>query len=99
MNELLASNKTQELLKDTIKYYGIGNQCQKAIEELSELIRALSRVHYSSEPSVIENFNEEMADVYIMLEQLKLIFRNQEDVKKQLERKLERLTKRINKEV
>ena len=55
-----------EKCKAIIKHYGHTNQFNKAVEELSELIRAIVRDDK-------DNLIEEMADVYIMLEQLKIM--------------------------
>ena len=63
-------NVREQILKAAIRKYGRGPQQSKAIEELSELIRALAR---ADDP---ENVAEEMADVRIMLDQLEIIFGN-----------------------
>ena len=78
------------ILRAAIKYYGTGPQRDKAIEELSELIRALARCDDSS------NIAEEMADVRIMLDQLEIIFHNRDQVRKYELEKLKRLSDRIH---
>ena len=65
-------NVRKRILVAAMQKYGQSAQQFKAIEELSELIRALARC---DDP---ENIAEEMADVRIMLDQLELIFRNEE---------------------
>jgi NTP pyrophosphatase (non-canonical NTP hydrolase) len=62
------------------------NQIHKSIEELSELIRALSRQDF-------DNISEEMADVYIMMEQLKLIYNNEKQIQLYTEQKCKKLNK------
>lgn len=62
----------QKLIDKAIEHYGKENQIMVAIEEMSELIKELSK-DYRKIGSV-ENIVEEMADVYIMLEQLQVIF-------------------------
>ena len=62
----------------------------KAIEELSELIRALAR---ADDP---ENIAEEMADVEIMLAQLRIILGNDTDVERWKVKKLQRLNRRLH---
>ena len=57
-----------DLLERLITKYGDDNQLNKAIEELSELIRALSRKD-------IENIIEEIVDVEIMLHQVRIILK------------------------
>ena len=77
------------ILKKAIEQYGIGLQRDKAIEELSELIRALARCDDK------ENIAEEMADVRIMLDQLELIFDNHDRVRQYEYQKLMRLNERV----
>lgn len=78
------------ILSAAIQKYGPGAQRFKAIEELSELIRALAR---ADDP---ENIAEEMADVRIMLDQLELIFRNGQKVARYEVQKLRRLDQRVH---
>ena len=84
------NNVRQEILTAAIKHYGVGTQWSKAIEELSELIRALARADDSA------NIAEEMADVRIMLDQLEIIFHNHDQVRKYEMEKLKRLSDRIH---
>lgn len=62
-----------EVYRKAILDYGKGPQKIKAIEELAELIQALCK---NNRP----NIAEEMADVSIMLDQLKLIYDNDREV-------------------
>ena len=71
----MKKNIRQQILVAAIRHYGTGNQHLKAIEELSELIRALARGNDR------ENLAEEMADVRIMLDQLEIRLRNSDDVR------------------
>lgn len=65
-----------------------------AIEELSELQKELTKALRGKDN--VENIIEEIADVEIMIEQVKLYFNiNEEHVKKEKVRKLERLQERI----
>ena len=80
----------ETILLAAISKYGKGPQRDKAIEELSELIRALARC------DDIENIAEEMADVRIMLDQLELIFRNRARVREFEQAKLARLSERLH---
>ena len=83
-------NVRKNILRAAIKHYGVGTQWSKAIEELSELIRALARADDR------ENIAEEMADVRIMLDQLEIIFHNCDLVRKYEMEKLKRLSDRIH---
>jgi len=77
------------LFMDTIKFFGKEPQIRKAIEELAELIRALAAVNDNA------CIDEEMADVYIMLSQLLLIFGNKSKVGDYIKKKKKRLYDRI----
>ena len=83
-------NGREQILKAAIAKYGAGPQRDKAIEELSELIRALARCDDA------ENIAEEMADVRIMLDQLELIFGNGQKVAQWEIKKLRRLARRVH---
>lgn len=75
----------KRILKKAIAKFGMQRQTDKAIEELSELIRAIVRDDN-------DNILEEIADVEIMIAQLKIIFKFKQtkidDIKKY---KIERL--------
>ncbi len=80
----------ETILKAAVAKYGKGPQRDKAIEELSELIRALARCDNA------ENVAEEMADVRIMLDQLEIIFGNGQKVARWEVMKLRRLDQRVH---
>ena len=84
------NNVRQEILTAAINHYGEDSQQLKAIEELSELIRALARCDDQ------DNIAEEMADVRIMLDQLEIIFHNRDRVRQYELRKLKRLSDRLH---
>lgn len=79
----------EKILTAAIAHYGRSTQWSKAIEELSELIRALARADDA------ENVAEEMADVRIMLDQLELILGNHNKVRGYEYAKLQRLNLRL----
>ena len=83
-------NVREKILRAAIDRYGRGTQRDKAIEELSELIRALARADDA------ENVAEEMADVRIMLDQLEIIFGNGQKVARYEVMKLRRLDARVH---
>ena len=89
-SNITMDNVREKILRATIEKYGRGAQRDKAIEELSELIRALARC---DDP---ENIAEEMADVRIMLDQLEIIFGNGPKVAKWEIMKLRRLDARVH---
>ena len=78
------------ILRGAISHFGCGTQINKAIEEMSELIRALSRMDSQ------ENIAEEMADVRIMLAQLEIMLGNRAEVRAWELRKLQRLSERVH---
>lgn len=61
-----------ETLDQAIEFFGKRYQINKAIEEMAELNAELAR--YQNDKAMIVNIIEEIADVSIMIEQLKLIF-------------------------
>ncbi|NCD07285.1 MAG: hypothetical protein EOL97_14325 [Spirochaetia bacterium] len=83
-----------ELYKKAIIKYGSYNQIIKSVEELTELNKELLDNSFGADN--IEHISEEMADVEIMLEQLKIIYNNIKKVKNYKQEKLERLRVRIN---
>ena len=80
-----------ELYRKAIGNYGEAAQQIVAMEECSELIQAISKKLRGRET----NIEEEIADVEIMLEQLKLMCNEKlvDDIKKS---KLKRLEQRLN---
>ena len=71
----MINKETEKLIcKKAVDSYGEISQMIKATEEMGELIRAISRVilqQGESDVQIESNYNEEIADVTIMLEQLK----------------------------
>lgn len=93
-----------ETYKKAIETFGEDSQIDMAIEEMSELTKALlkhRRVVKSGNDVELQkivaknNISEEMADVYIMLEQLCLIFDNWKGVEVIIKAKTDRLAERI----
>lgn len=84
------------LCKQAIMRYGKQGQMIVAIEELSELIKEITknlrgRDNYAA-------ISEEMADVYIMLEQLIMMFDNDNEIRGQMRLKMKRLKERMDNE-
>lgn len=80
-----------ELYRKAIGNYGEAAQQIVAMGECSELIQAISKKLRGRET----NLEEEIADVEIMLEQLKLMS-NESLIEEIKESKLQRLEKRLN---
>ena len=91
-----------EVLQECIKTYGAPAQIDLAIEEMSELTKALLKERRAVSKNDAEAYNlslvnvaEEMADTIIMLTQLTLIFENQEKIEKFINFKLKREKRRL----
>ena len=90
--ENMTAEREGKILEDAINTWGARAQTVKAMEELAELIQALSRrllsmcLNAPGGNAALENVREEMADVSIMLNQLELIFGDttEEEIKKLL---------------
>lgn len=78
-------------LKTIAMFYGNKNQYDKLKEELGELIEAIDEDN-------LEHIAEEIADVEIMLEQIKYLSNLYETVKLQKEYKIMRQLQRVHKE-
>ena len=77
-----------DILEKAIKHYGTENQIMQSIEEIAELIQAISKcIRYKDDIEVKQHVTEEIADTIIMITQLGIIFDTKE----------ERITKAINK--
>ena len=82
------------IMLDALEHYGNNPQVDMAIEEMSELTKELLKNRRGKENR--SDIAMEMADVYIMLEQLKFIFGIDEtELKVNAEFKLQRLNKRL----
>lgn len=100
------SIKQPEVLQQAIVTFGEEAQIDIAIEEMSELTKALLKErratnYQGSQVAEIakRDINEEMADVIIMIAQLLIIFDNQNMVQKITDKKVERLSQRIIKPI
>ena len=95
-----------EALEKIINHYGMSKQLYKATEELAELIQALCKWAVTDAETntdklinLEENIIEEMADVQIMLEQLKIFFAvNPQGFEEKMKYKIDRTLKRIKEE-
>lgn len=83
----------KKIYEDARIKWGRINQLTVAIEEMSELQKEICK--YFRHEGKHEDLIEEVADVSIMLEQIILMFDIEDDVKKVMEEKLQRLKRRI----
>ena len=93
---LIEHNEVAVDLWQIIAHHGYSHQKHKAIEEFSELNEALSRDLNGQGDRA--NIAEEMADCYIMLAQLELIYGNHLEVVAILREKLDRTIRRVEEE-
>lgn len=100
--EQLPRIKKPDVLRDAIATYGIAAQVDMAIEEISELTKALCKErrtqlvpgkHAEAHANVIE----EIADVAIMLKQLLIMFDKDGEIQKEVDYKIDRLEQRLQK--
>ena len=67
----------KDLYECNIQYHGIEQETTIAMEECSELIQAISKCkRYGCINKYRENLIEEMADVLIMIDELKMIYQS-----------------------
>ena len=86
-------------IKQIAKHYGLEQQELIAIEECSELIKAICKLQrdpYSSDYH--DNVVEEIADVQIMLHQLIYLYGIENQVNIMIDRKIDRQLRRIEEE-
>lgn len=99
----LPTTMRPEVLQVAVNTYGKEAQVDMAIEEMSELTKALlkhRRAEHSPEAwdyeKTRQNILEEIADVIIMLLQLIIIYGGREIIQQDINEKIDRLEKRLN---
>lgn len=88
----------EQILQSAINTYGSRSQHDMLLEEISELQKEICKNYrnVNNEPQIME----EMADVLIMIEQVKMMHKiKNEDIQKVIDFKLARLNKRVNEEI
>ena len=85
----------EQILDDAINHFGIEKQKIQTTSELGELIRAITKHQLDPNLDRLVELSDEMADVEIMLKQLKKILKNKDMVARRTEYKLKRLKKYI----
>lgn len=100
----LPTTMRPEILQEALNAYGNEAQVDMAIEEMTELTKALLK-HRRAERSpeawdyerTKQNIYEEITDVIIMLTQLLMIYGGREAIQKDIESKVTRLAERLEK--
>ena len=88
-------NRRKDNLLFVIDSYGVRSQEDVAIEEMSELQKAIIKNRRYNDENTRKEIIEEIADVEIMLSQLKIIYSCKEEVERLIDYKIEREIKRI----
>jgi hypothetical protein len=92
----------QEILDKIIERWGVDSQIDKAIEEMSELTQALLKlrsatIHKKDFTAEEDHVCEEIADVSLMMEQLRRTIFPSTQIEKWEEFKIDRVSKILNK--
>ena len=90
-------DKQKKMIDKILAHHGFENQLIKTVEELSELTTAIVQ-YYNKGPgeSRLRGVQEEIADVYIMLEQIRKQFMSREELDNWINYKITREAERGN---
>ena len=91
----MSINERNSKLLFIINTYGTRPQQDMAIEELSELQKAILKYRRFPNKETERDIIDEIADVSIMLEQLKIIYSCSKEVEKRIDYKIDRQIQRI----
>lgn len=88
-----------DILKKVIQHYGHDYMMVVAMEEASELVQAISKIYrYGVTLEAVNHLNEEIADVLIVIEELKKMgFAYEPSIKEWIDSKQKRSMERIRK--
>lgn len=104
MSDRKFTDRQTLIMKNAISFFGRERQTHKAIEELCELSVALSHYNFcdlsttllQSNKNNMEDVLNEIADVEIMIEQLKFMFGGRGRIERIINEKINRLENMIN---
>lgn len=82
-------DQENEIFEDALYYFGYNHQATKAIEEMSELIKELCKNKDGADN--VDHIAEEIADVFITLDQMVIYHDIFNRISQYREQKLERL--------
>lgn len=88
------TEEQRKIMLNALNKYGVAAQDDVAIEEMSELTKAIIKVRRYNNSDTYENLCEELADVFIMCEQI-LMSLDKAKVQSYIDAKLERLNERL----
>lgn len=89
----------ERIMRQAIETYGVQAQCDVAVEEMAELTKAIVKIRrvaddYGKTQAALDNLLEEIADVDIMIDQMKIMW-GPKQVEECRKKKLERLDRRL----
>jgi len=85
----------KQTMRKALETWGLDSQILMAIEEMAELTQALLKQHFREyKPYTKEQVIEEIADVEIMMIQMRMIYGN-EEIERKIQDKIERLRTRF----
>ena len=89
----------ESIMRKAIDTYGVEAQCDVAVEEMAELTKAIVKIRrvaddYEKTQAALDNLLEEIADVDIMIDQLKIMW-GPKQVEEYRRKKLARLDRRL----
>ena len=88
------TEEQNEIMLNALRKYGVDKQDDIAIEEMSELTKAIIKNRRYKTFGTLESLYEEVADVLIMLEQIMMSL-DKDRVQTYINMKLERLNERL----
>lgn len=88
------TEEQKNIMQNAVRKYGVDAQDDIAIEEMSELTKAIIKNRRYKTFATLESIYEELADVYIMLEQIMMSL-DKVRVQSYANSKLERLNERL----
>jgi NTP pyrophosphatase (non-canonical NTP hydrolase) len=88
------TEEQKQIMLHALRKYGVDSQDDIAIEEMAELTKAIIKNRRYRNFETMENLYEELADVYIMLEQVMMSL-DKDRVQNYINSKLERLEQRL----
>ena len=92
------TNQNRNYLKTIIAQYGIASQLTMCLEEMSELAKEICKHQRGANNRIA--IAEEVADVLVTIEQVKLIFNIEDDViQTVIDNKIKRTLNRMGREV
>ena len=84
-------------MQTALDRWGLNAQAGQTVEECAELIVALQKYVNRSQPEMIENILDEIADVEMMLAQMRLVLSIDDDtLRKRIEYKFEKLNQYLS---